>query len=74
MDMYIKKNDRCHPLGFPEESKRSGSYISERRKYVLLCYVMSVLAAIQWQGCVVWAMKMERLSPMLMLRTLWGNN
>jgi hypothetical protein len=33
MDMYIKKNDRCHPLGFPEESKRNGSFISERTKY-----------------------------------------
>jgi hypothetical protein len=35
MDMYIKKNDRCHPLGFPEESIRHDSFISERRKYVL---------------------------------------
>jgi hypothetical protein len=45
MDMYIKKNDRCHPLGFPEESIRHGSFISERRKYyvVLLQYVILLL-------------------------------
>jgi hypothetical protein len=33
MDTYIKKNDRCHPLGFPDDSNSYGSFISERRKY-----------------------------------------
>jgi hypothetical protein len=35
MDTYIKKNDRCHPLGFPDHSNSYGSFISEGRKYFL---------------------------------------
>jgi hypothetical protein len=36
MDTYIKKNDRCHPLGFPDHSNSYGSFISERRKYYFI--------------------------------------